>query len=122
MLNILYHHLGVKLLNKIEPEISHSIAICYLKLLNHLVKGVKRKNSVLQTEMCGMTLPSPIGLAAGFDKNAEVFNATLSMGFGFVEVGTITPNAQYGNPKPRLFRLREEGALINKLGSTIGVC
>ena len=63
-----------------------------------------------------MDLPSPIGLAAGFDKNAEVFNATLSLGFGFVEVGTITPDPQTGNPKPRLFKLPEEEALINKMG------
>ena len=63
-----------------------------------------------------MELASPIGLAAGFDKNADVFNATLSLGFGFVEVGTITPNPQTGNPKPRLFRLPDEEALINKLG------
>ena len=63
-----------------------------------------------------MEMPSPIGLAAGFDKNAEVFNATLSLGFGFVEVGTITPDPQTGNPKPRLFRLPDEKALINKMG------
>ena len=63
-----------------------------------------------------MELASPIGLAAGFDKNADVFNATLSLGFGFVEVGTITPNPQIGNPKPRLFRLPDEEALINKMG------
>ena len=63
-----------------------------------------------------MELASPIGLAAGFDKNADVFNATLSLGFGFVEVGTITPNPQTGNPKPRLFRLPDEEALINKMG------
>jgi len=63
-----------------------------------------------------MELASPIGLAAGFDKNADVFNASLSLGFGFVEVGTITPNPQTGNPKPRLFRLPDEEALINKMG------
>ena len=63
-----------------------------------------------------MELASPIGLAAGFDKNADVFNATLSLGFGFVEVGTITPNPKTGNPKPRLFRLPDEEALINKMG------
>jgi len=78
----------------------------------------KKKNGspVLKTKIGGMVLPSPIGLAAGFDKNAEVFNATLSLGFGFVEVGTITPDPQNGNPKPRLFRLPDEEALINSLG------
>ena len=79
-------------------------------------KKKKRITPALKTKICGMELPSPIGLAAGFDKNAEVFNATLSLGFGFVEVGTITPDPQTGNPKPRLFRLPDEEALINKMG------
>ena len=91
MLNILNHYLGTRILNRIEPEISHSIAICYLRLLNRLVKKKKSISPVLNTKICGMEIPSPIGLAAGFDKNADVFNATLSLGFGFVEVGTITP-------------------------------
>ncbi len=79
-------------------------------------KKKKRIAPALKTKICGMELPSPIGLAAGFDKNAEVFNATLALGFGFVEVGTITPDPQTGNPKPRLFRLPDEEALINKMG------
>ncbi|MDC3076469.1 quinone-dependent dihydroorotate dehydrogenase, partial [Paracoccaceae bacterium] len=89
--------------------------LCYLRLLNRIVKK-KKKPSALKTKISGMELPSPIGLAAGFDKNAEVFNATLSLGFGFVEVGTITPDPQAGNPKPRLFRLPDEEALINRMG------
>ena len=60
--------------------------------------------------------PNPLGLAAGFDKNAEVPGAMLKLGFGFVEVGTLTPRPQAGNPRPRLFRLREDGAVINRLG------
>ncbi len=116
MLNILYHYFGAKVLHSIDPEISHSIAVCYLRLLNQLVKKKKSVTPVLKSKMCGMDLPSPIGLAAGFDKNAEVFNASLSLGFGFVEVGTITPEPQIGNPKPRLFRLPDEEALINKMG------
>ena len=116
MLNIFNHHFGTKILNRIEPEISHAIAICYLRLLNQLVKKKESITPVLKTKICGMEIPSPIGLAAGFDKNAEVFNATLSLGFGFVEVGTITPEPQIGNPKPRLFRLPDEEALINKMG------
>ena len=79
-------------------------------------KKKKSVSPVLNTKICGMEIPSPIGLAAGFDKNAEVFNATLSLGFGFVEVGTITPDPQTGNPKPRLFRLPDEEALINRMG------
>ena len=116
MLNILNHNIGSKILLRIEPEISHAIALCYLRLLNRLVKKKKRIAPALKTKICGMELPSPIGLAAGFDKNAEVFNATLALGFGFVEVGTITPDPQTGNPKPRLFRLPDEEALINKMG------
>lgn len=116
MLNILNHYLGTKILNKIEPEVSHAIALCYLRLLNQCIRKKKSAAPELKTKICGMELPSPIGLAAGFDKNADVFNATLSLGFGFVEVGTITPDPQDGNPKPRLFRLLEEEALINKLG------
>ena len=116
MLNILHHYIGTKILNRIDPEISHAIALCYLRLLNQFVKKRKIGNPMLKTKICGMEVPSPIGLAAGFDKNAEVFNATLSLGFGFVEVGTITPDPQFGNPKPRLFRLPEEKALINRMG------
>ena len=116
MLSILHHYIGTKILNRIEPEISHAIALCYLRLLNQFVKKRKIGNPMLKTKICGMEVPSPIGVAAGFDKNAEVFNATLSLGFGFVEVGTITPDPQFGNPKPRLFRLPEEKALINRMG------
>ena len=116
MINILHHYFGSKILQRIEPEISHAIALCYLRLLNQLVRKKKSALPVLKTKICGMDIPSPIGLAAGFDKNAEAFNATLSLGFGFVEVGTITPDPQTGNPKPRLFKLPEEDALINKMG------
>ncbi len=108
MLNILHHYFGTKLLNKIDPEISHAIALCYLRLLNQFIRKKEIGASILKTQIAGMEVPSPIGLAAGFDKNAEVFNATLSLGFGFVEVGTITPDPQFGNPKPRLFRLKEK--------------
>lgn len=70
----------------------------------------------LKIEVAGLTFPSPVGLAAGFDKDAEVPGQMLSLGFGFVEVGTLTPLAQAGNPKPRLFRLKEDRAIINRLG------
>ena len=66
--------------------------------------------------MLGKKFSNPIGLAAGFDKSAEVYNSTLKLGFGFVEVGTVTPLKQFGNPKPRVFRLKDDGALINRLG------
>jgi dihydroorotate dehydrogenase len=70
----------------------------------------------LETQVAGLTFMNPVGLAAGFDKDAEVFEQVLSLGFGFVEVGTITPRAQEGNPKPRLFRLTEDEAVINRMG------
>src|SRR6185437_14368780 len=64
----------------------------------------------------GLLFPNPVGLAAGFDKNASVPAATAKLGFGFVECGTVTPRPQVGNPKPRLFRLGEDGAVINRMG------
>ena len=70
----------------------------------------------LETKVAGLSFPNPVGLAAGFDKDAEVFGQALSLGFGFVEVGTLTPRPQEGNPKPRLFRLIEDRAVINRMG------
>ena len=70
----------------------------------------------LASEVAGLRFPSPVGLAAGFDKDAEVFEPVLSLGFGFVEVGTLTPRPQEGNPRPRLFRLAEDRAVINRMG------
>ncbi len=100
---------------KFSPEVAHSLAIKALKLNNlNFKKPINSK--LLETEFCGKKLSSPIGVAAGFDKNAEVYNPLFNLGFGFVEVGTITPNPQYGNPKPRVFRLEEDEALINRLG------
>src|SRR5437763_5507822 len=72
--------------------------------------------SSLKTHLAGIDFPTPIGLAAGFDKDAEVPEQMLSLGFGFVEVGTLTPRPQEGNSKPRLFRLAEDKAVINRLG------
>ena len=78
---------------------------------------VKVKNyECLKVKFLEKEIPNPIGIAAGFDKNAEVYNSLFKLGFGFVEVGTITPEPQYGNPKPRVFRLEEDEALINRLG------
>jgi dihydroorotate dehydrogenase len=74
----------------------------------------------LEQQVAGLRFPSPVGLAAGFDKDAEVPDAMLGLGFGFVEVGTITPRPQAGNPKPRLFRLKEDRAVINRMGFNNG--
>ena len=100
---------------KLDPEVAHDLAIKALKF--NLISQIKTKNNKsIQTEIFGKTIPNPIGLAAGFDKDAEVYNSLFKLGFGFVEVGTVTPINQYGNPKPRIFRLEEDEALINRLG------
>ncbi len=100
---------------KFSPEVAHSLAIKALKLNNFPVNRTLN-NEIIKTEFFGKKISSPIGVAAGFDKNAEVYNPLFKLGFGFVEVGTITPRPQYGNPKPRVFRLEEDEALINRLG------
>ena len=103
------------LIFKFSPEVAHSLAIRALKL-NNIPYTQPKDNHILETTFCEKKLPSPIGVAAGFDKNAEVYNPLFNLGFGFVEVGTITPKPQFGNPKPRVFRLEEDEALINRLG------
>ena len=105
------------LIFKIDPEKAHNLAIQSLKF--NLVSNIfdeNKNNSIFKTKIFDKELDNPIGMAAGFDKNAEVYNALFKLGFGFVEVGTITPLNQYGNPKPRVFRLVEDEALINRLG------
>ena len=105
------------LIFKVDPEKAHTLAIKSLKF--NLIPNVFDENKndyIFQTKIFDKVLYNPIGMAAGFDKNAEVYNALFKLGFGFVEVGTITPLKQYGNPKPRVFRLVEDEALINRLG------
>ena len=103
------------LIFKLDPETAHDLAIKALKL-NLVSKNKINNNKSIQTEIFGKIIPNPIGMAAGFDKDAEVYNPLFKLGFGFVEVGTVTPLNQYGNPKPRIFRLEEDLALINRLG------
>jgi len=105
------------LIFKLDPETAHNLAIKSLKF--NFVPNIldeDKSNPLFKTELFNKTLDNPIGMAAGFDKNAEVYNPLFKLGFGFVEVGTITPLNQYGNPKPRVFRLIEDEALINRLG------
>ena len=105
------------LIFKIDPEKAHTLAIKSLKL--NLVSNIfddHKNDPLFKTKIFNKELDNPIGMAAGFDKNAEVYNALFRLGFGFVEVGTITPLKQHGNPKPRVFRLVEDEALINRLG------
>lgn len=94
------------LLKKADPELSHSLAIKFLKNnflpLQLFTSKISKK---LEMNVLGKTFSNPIGLAAGFDKNAEIYNSIFKLGFGFAEVGTVTPLPQSGNPKPRVFRL-----------------
>lgn len=102
-----------------DPEKAHGMAIHALRsglVPKHHVK----KYDALASQVFGLQFASPIGIAAGFDKNAEAWRGLLDQGFGFVEVGTITPKAQEGNPQPRVFRLIEDNALINRLGFNNG--
>ena len=98
----------------LDAERAHSATIAALKIAPD--RRPPEFPSSLRVSLAGLEFPSPVGLAAGFDKNAEVPEQMLGLGFGFVEVGTITPRPQQGNPKPRLFRLAEDEAVINRMG------
>ena len=105
------------LIFKIDPETAHNLAIKSLKLnLTPNLMDTDKNDLMFKSTLFGKDIDNPIGIAAGFDKNAEVYNSLFKLGFGFVEVGTVTPLKQYGNPKPRVFRLVEDEALINRLG------
>lgn len=103
---------GLRLL---PSETAHAMAMWALR--NGVALGKNGGiDAALRTRLCGLELPHPIGLAAGFDKNAEALPALLSLGFAFVEAGTVTPLPQWGNPRPRLFRLAPDRAIINRMG------
>ena len=103
------------LIFKLDPEFAHSLAIKALKT-NLFLKQKIPEDLYLKSTLFGKEIKNPIGIAAGFDKDAEVYNSLFNLGFGFVEVGTVTPLKQYGNKKPRVFRLENDKALINRLG------
>jgi dihydroorotate dehydrogenase len=108
------HGLVTKALHGLDPEDAHGVAIAALKAgLGPISSG---DDPILATDLVGLKLPNPVGLAPGFDKNAEVFAPMLRAGFGFVECGTVTPKPQAGNPRPRLFRLTQDRAVINRMG------
>lgn len=106
------------LLFALDPEAAHGLTIKALK--TGLLPARPKDDPLLATCVAGIDFPNPIGLAAGFDKNAEVPDAMLRLGFGFAEAGTVTPLAQPGNPRPRMFRLVEDRAVINRLGFNNG--
>ena len=102
-------------LSRLDAEAAHGLAIRALK--TGLLPGDRRADAAsLAIKVWGRTLPNPIGLAAGFDKNAEVADAMLAQGFGLVEIGSVTPRPQAGNPRPRLFRLPQDRGVINRMG------
>ncbi len=118
-----YQNILKPLLFLVNPERAHSIVAHGLRLMMKipgvsfvfkLVYGFKHKN--LEREVFGLRFENPVGLAAGFDKNAYLVDEYANLGFGFIEVGTVTPKAQAGNPTPRLFRLPKDEALINRMG------
>jgi dihydroorotate dehydrogenase len=102
------------ILFEFDAEFAHGLAIAALKLKRPV--RIINDDPALRSELWGLTFPNPVGMAAGFDKNADVVDGLLGLGFGFVETGTVTPRPQSGNPKPRLFRLVEDEGVINRLG------
>ncbi len=108
------YRLSWPLVRKLTPECAHNLALRALGA--RLVSGVPYADPVLETELWGLRFKNPVGLAAGFDKDADVPMQALALGFGFVEIGSVTPQPQPGNPKPRLFRLNQDQGVINRMG------
>jgi dihydroorotate dehydrogenase len=106
--------IGAALLRTLDPETAHGLAIRALQLAP--LPPVRADDPILATTVAGLALPNPVGLAAGLDKNGEALHGLSRLGFGFIECGSVTPLAQPGNPKPRLFRLSEDRAIINRMG------
>ena len=104
----------LKIIKKLPPETSHNVTLKLLKIYPKYNRAFEDLS--LTQRIFGLDFINPIGMAAGFDKNADVINALFGFGFSFIEVGTVTPKPQYGNEKPRIFRLKEDFALINHLG------
>lgn len=110
-----WYSLADVVLSRLDAETAHAMALRALK--SGLLPADRRYDPpALSVSVWGRDLPNPIGLAAGFDKNAEVPDAMLGLGFGFVEIGSVTPRPQEGNPRPRLFRLPEDRGVINRMG------
>ncbi|MFN4186242.1 MAG: dihydroorotate dehydrogenase (quinone), partial [Hyphomonas sp.] len=106
--------IGAALLRTLDPETAHQLAIKALQVAP--LPAPPADDPILNTRLAGLDLPNPVGLAAGLDKNGEALRGLSRLGFGFVECGSVTPRAQAGNPKPRLFRLTEDRAIINRMG------
>ena len=108
--------LAARLLSALPAETAHETTLGLTRAFAPLLLPARADDPRLEVKALGLSFPNPVGLAAGFDKDARVPDAMLKLGFGFAECGTVTPRPQAGNPKPRLFRLREDGAVINRMG------
>src|ERR1700761_523922 len=117
------------ILFQFDPENVHYFVTRNLRRFNRFPGGAKLSRGIwaiedtkLEREVFGLKFKNPVGLAAGFDKNAEYISEMANLGFGFIEVGSVTPMPQPGNPKPRMFRLPKDGGLINRMGfNNLGV-
>ena len=114
-----FDQLSLPLLRWLDAEDAHRLAIQGLKLLPAIKP--RPDDAKLAVRAFGLNFPNPVGMAAGFDKNAEVPDALLRLGFGFVEIGSVTPRPQSGNPRPRLFRLERDEAVINRMGFNLSL-
>lgn len=103
------------LIFQLDAERAHNLSLWALKS-GFVPDAADSNNAITETNLWGLNFPNPVGLAAGYDKNAVALDALLGLGFGFVEAGSVTPVAQPGNPKPRMFRLTEDKGVINRLG------
>lgn len=110
--------LGAWAMRRLEPELAHRLTVRGLSLLS--APAAPADDPILHTALAGLNLPNPVGLAAGLDKDGEAIGGLARLGFGFVECGSVTPRPQPGNPKPRLFRLTEDRAVINRMGFNNG--
>ena len=119
----MYYPLIRSLLFKFSPETSHHVALRSLAMANSMgLLGLLHKTPQQPVHIMGIDFPNPVGLAAGLDKNGDYIDALAALGFGFIEIGTITPRPQAGNPQPRLFRIPEAHAIINRMGfNNLGV-
>ncbi|HEY6868339.1 MAG TPA: dihydroorotate dehydrogenase (quinone), partial [Novosphingobium sp.] len=115
----MFYHLLRPLLFQLDAERAHGLALAALRLRGGGAPA-RAPAGPLATTVAGLAFPNPLGMAAGFDKDGEVPDALLGLGFGFAEVGSITPLPQPGNPRPRLFRLAEDRAVINRMGFNNG--
>jgi len=114
----MFFSLSQKLMFQLDPERAHEMAISFFKRTGNTALAAAYAQSIIDkpVSVMGINFKNPVGLAAGLDKNGECVDAFNKMGFGFVEVGTVTPRAQGGNDKPRIFRLKEQHAIINRMG------